>query len=144
MEDIFGDLLKIKTPPLDEYEAREIAEAECAKFQELIEGLYQPELQSLIKARSTKRTYAEVLRPFHKVLRLSGMEMPARPEFVAAYYHCEILEGAGPARIRKLNAAIKWAHLAIGHADPTTSDLVRAVVRAVCLPKSKKMNGHKH
>ena len=77
-------------------------------------------------ADNTRRAYRSDLADF---LTYGGV-VPCSPEFLARYIS-DRADTNSPATITRRAVGIGRAHVTLGHADPSKSDLVRAVLRGV-------------
>ncbi len=88
-----------------------------------------PEVQGYVRdsrAANTRRAYASDLRHF----LLWGGEVPASSEVVARYIAAQA-EQLAPATLNRRLASIAVAHGAKGFASPTSSELVRSVLKGI-------------
>lgn len=126
-----------------------LGDAACERsLRRTLETIYARQLSTQKPLNpATRRSYVSVFKQFAECCAGLGVRsLPARAGIVAAYLHLHVEDNASAETIRKLVAAIKWAHLTQGLPDPTQDDLVQAVVafsRERPKPPSK-INGAAH
>jgi hypothetical protein len=83
---------------------------------------------------ASKRQYTVALKQFYQFCAdasaggVTVRDHPARPATVASFLHEQRAAGASAMTIRRLSAAISWAHRLFDLFDPCSDPLVRAVV----------------
>jgi integrase len=84
------------------------------------------------KAASTRRGYAKDFRLFSAWCDGQGLSaLPAAPEHVADWLGTLADSGISAGTIRRRVAAIAYVHQIAGHASPTASALVKAVIKGI-------------
>jgi hypothetical protein len=108
-----------------------------------LEKRYAPQLiECATKVPRTRQSYIATFKHFKSFCAdVNVTSLPARAGTVAAYLHQHILDGASPEKIRRLVAAVSYAHRIKEFFDPTEDELVRAIVYSTTKAKRGTANG---
>lgn len=105
----------------------------CAIMRDALEQVLDEELAELaVKTPTTSRVYVADVKRFASFCAERDMpSLPAAPETVAWFLLDAFDEGSSLATVRRLNAAVSWAHRVKECFDPTPDVLVRSAVRQI-------------